>query len=443
MRSRIKNLSKKNIAFLGLGIENYALIKFILNQKIDCQMTIFDFKDASGLGDKFNSLKHRKNVHWKLGKKANENLCGFAVLFRSPGWPLFDQGLAEAKKKQAVVINPLEFFMRLCPSKNIIGVTGSKGKGTTASLIYHILKNAGRRTWLAGNIGVAPFAFIKKIRKNDWIVLELSSFQLEDMQVSPPIAVFTNFFNEHLAPADPNNPNYHKSAGDYWRAKLEIARHQKRSDHFIINAKLKKKISRLKLNKKIECFFKSELPSQLVGEHNKENIAAAVAVAKIAGVKPAVIKRAVANFKGLEHRLEFVEEIKGVKYYNDSFATTPESAIIALQAFCQPIVLLAGGAEKKSNFKELAKTIKKKVKYLILFAGDATPRLKREAEKVGFNEGDIQIVKSMKAAVAAASKIVKTGDVVLLSPACASFGMFKNYKERGKLFKSAVKSTSK
>ncbi len=433
----------KNIAFLGLGIENLALIKFILNQKINCQITICDFKNEQELGEKFNSLKARKNIHWKLRKEANRNLSGFAILFRSPGWPLFDKGLVEAKKMKVEIANPLEFFLHLCPSENIIGVTGTKGKGTTSSLIYHILKKGKKRVWLAGNIGVAPFDFIKKIGKNDWIVLELSSFQLEDMKTSPMISVMTNFFNEHLAPADPSNPNYHKTARDYWQAKLQIFRHQKKSDWAIMNIKMKEKVKNINLPARVKYFSKTNSPSKLVGEHNKENIAAAIEAVKIVGVKEKTFVAAIKSFNGLEHRIELVGNFKGVAYYNDSFATTPESTIIALKSFHQPIILLAGGAEKKSNFKELAKMINKKVKYLVLFVGDATPRLKGEVDKAGFKKNNIKIVNSTKEAVSIARRQAEAGDVVLMSPACASFGMFKNYKERGKLFKLAVKSMNK
>ena len=432
-------LKNKNIAFLGLGIENLALIKYLLRKKINCQITICDFKNEKELGKRFNVLRARRNIHWKLGKDANKNLSGFDFLFRSPGWPLFDKGLVEAKKMKVKIVNPIEFFIRLTPTKNIIGVTGTKGKGTTSSLICHILKKGKKRAWLAGNIGVAPFDFFEKVRKNDWIVFELYSFQLEDMQVSPKIAVMNNFFNEHLAPADPNNPNYHKDVRNYWSAKLQIAKHQKKSDWVIINGKLKKKIRNINLPGKIKFFGKSNLKSKLVGEHNKENIAAATEVAKLVGLKEKVIAEAVSSFSGLEHRIEPVGNIKGVLYYNDSFATTPESAIIALKAFHQPIILLAGGAEKNSNFKELAKAIRKKVKFLVLFKGDSTPRIKAEVEKAGFSKNKIKVVDSIKEAVVVARKNAEDGDVVLMSPACASFGMFRNYKERGKLFKQEVR----
>jgi UDP-N-acetylmuramoylalanine--D-glutamate ligase len=439
MKDQLKKLSGKNIAFLGLGIENQALIKYLLKKKVPCTMTVCDLRSEKELGEKYSALKIRKNIHWKLGASANRGLDSFDIVFRSPGWPLFCPGVVEAKKAGVKIASALELFLELCPTKNIIGVTGSKGKGTTASLIFHILRQAKKSVWLAGNIGVAPFTFIAKIKKNDWVVLELSSFQLEDLKYSPHIAVLTNFFSEHLSPADPNNPNYHHSLREYWQAKLKITRAQTKQDWFVVNEGLKKKIKSAKINSRIKFFAKEILPSKLVGEHNKQNIAAAVAVAKIIGIPEKIIERAVATFSGLEYRLELVARIKNIAYYNDSFATTPESTIIALKSFDQPIVLLAGGADKGSSFKELARTIKSRVKFLVLFQGAATPRLKKEVEKTGFKKTNIKVVTSMKEAVSVARKNAKSNDIILMSPACASFGMFKNYKERGKLFKEAVR----
>jgi UDP-N-acetylmuramoylalanine--D-glutamate ligase len=281
------------------------------------------------------------------------------------------------------------------------------------------------------------------------VVLELSSFQLEDLTKSPHIAVWTNFTREHLAPADPNNPNYHKTLGDYFRAKLNIAAWQKSDDYLVVNDKfkilnlktiLKLKIQILKHLKSKTIYFKqSNLPSRLPGEHNKENIAAAEAVAKILKIPETTVARAVKNFVGLEHRIEPVGEVKGVKYYDDSFATTPESAIIALKSFVAPIILLAGGADKGADFKILAKEITKRVKFVVLFKGAATPRLKKNLLAAGYKPKQIKIVASMPEAVQTAAKQAEAGDIVLLSTACASFGLFKNYKQRGDLFKQAVK----
>ena len=487
----IKDLQNKKIAILGLGLENLALVKFLLKHKIKCEITVCDRREdirvkMQNAGLRVKPAMTGVSIFWQLGKGYNKNLEKFDILFRAPGWPLDCPGITKAvissvsekslkggsKKykgflpavemtKKFLLSSPMQLFFELCPTKNIIGVTGTKGKGTTSSLIYEILKesfvipakagiqNSGFRVktgmtkknvWLGGNIGVAPFEFIDKIKKTDWVVLELSSFQLEDMTASPHISVITNFYSEHLAPADPNNPNFHKTIGDYWKAKMNIVRWQKKNDYSIFNFQFSifKKNSNIK-SKKV-YFKKSELPSKLIGEHNKENIAAAVEVAKIVGIKSETIKKAVANFKGLEHRLEFVKEIKGVKYYDDSFATTPEAVIIALKSFNQPVVILLGGADKESNFKHLVKEVKKRCKFVVLLNGKATSRIKKQLLKAGYENNIMKLVNNIEDAVKTAKAKATANDVVLLSTGCASFGMFKNYKERGNLFKKQVKS---
>ncbi|MFH1772746.1 MAG: UDP-N-acetylmuramoyl-L-alanine--D-glutamate ligase [Patescibacteria group bacterium] len=433
----LKKLFNKRIAILGLGIENYALIKYVLNKKIDCVITICDIRSKEELGEKYEKLKKYKNIIWKIGKNYNKNLEKFDILFRSPGWPIKQVKSLKFKVKSSLS-SPMQLFFELCPTKNIIGITGTKGKGTTASLIYEMLKTSGKRVWLGGNIGVAPFDFLAKIKKNDWVILELSSFQLEDMTISPHIAVITNFYSEHLAPVDPNNPNYHKNLKEYRNAKLNIVKLQKKKNWVILNFKLQILNFKLNTKAKIIYFKKSELCSQLIGEHNKENIAAAIEVAKIIGLNKNIIIKAVKNFKGLEHRLELAREYQGVKYYNDSFATTPEATIVALKSFNQPIIILLGGAEKKSDFSQLVKEVKKQCKFIILLNGAATKRINQELIKAGFPKEKIKFFLDINQAVKTASKIAVFGDIVLLSTACASFGMFKNYKERGDLFKQAV-----
>jgi len=451
------NLKNKKICILGLGIENQALVKFLLAKKINCEITICDNRKEAKLP--IGSLASNRII-WRLGKNYDNNLEKFDIIFRSPGYPLFVKQIKKAKQVGAEISSAMKLFFQLCPTKNIIGVTGTKGKGTTASLIYKILKTANKKVWFGGNIGIAPFSFINKIKKDDWVVLELSSFQLEDMDISPKIAVITNFTREHLASADPNNPNYHRSPSDYWKAKMNIFKWQKKSDKAIISKKLEVRIKKYKPKSKIytfsvsnnnaDCYFTDNqhikfftsnflLLTFLLGEHNKENIAAAVAVAKVVGIKNNVVKKAVANFKGLEHRLELARDLGGVKYYDDSFATMPESAIIALKSFISPIIFLAGGADKGSNFKRLAKEIKKRVKFIILLDGVATPKIKKELFKIKYPKDKIKLVKSMKEAIRIARLKSISGDIVLLSPACASFGMFKNYKQRGKLFKEEAK----
>lgn len=448
----LNNLKNKRIAILGLGVENYAMLKYLIKtEKIKAEFTICDQRGAEQLADKFNELNKFKNTKWKLGADYNKSLGEFDILFRSPGWSISCPGIQEAIKIKQVkpkngsfLTSPMRLFLALCPTENIIGVTGTKGKGTTASLIAEILKAGKKKVWLGGNIGVAPFAFLPKIKKNDWVVLELSSFQLEDLNVSPRISVLTNFYSEHLAPADPNNPNYHKNLKSYWEAKLNVLKWQKKGDYAVINESLEKKIKtdKHKLNGRIIYFEKSSLPSKLLGEHNRENIAAAHVAAAIAGVGEGAIKKGVAKFQGLEHRLEFVGELAGVKYYNDSFATTPEATITALKSFREPITLLLGGADKQADFSRLAKTVKQRVKFAVLLDGLATKRIKADLIKAGFGKEKMKLVYSIKEAVATARGKAEQGDVILLSTACASFGMFENYKERGRLFKEEIKKQS-
>ncbi|MDD4901615.1 MAG: UDP-N-acetylmuramoyl-L-alanine--D-glutamate ligase [Patescibacteria group bacterium] len=532
VKNILKSLNNRKIAMLGLGVENLALVKYLLRRSPAAEtaagqglhITVCDPKSAAELGDRYLEIKQlaKKNklpeIILMTGKNYDAHLADFDIIFRSPGYPLFNPNLLKAKKAGVIISSPMKLFFELCPTKNIIGVTGSKGKGTTSSLIYEILKKATTtpgttpkpllrkegRVWLGGNIGNAPFEFIEKIKPKDFVVLELSSFQLEDLDVSPHIAVVTNLFKEHLAPADPNNPNYHRSMKDYWAAKANIFSHQQKNDYLVINEKLKNKIplsrgvaaprGRGVLNGGTKVIFcsSSALPSNLIGAHNKENLAAAEAVAKILKIKPEIVARAVKNFQGLPHRLEFVAEINGVRYFDDSFATVPDVSVIALKAVggksplerptyakapvgqgwptlkeiaCptklrrgaklegvlklggskseiasrgarndKNIILLAGGADKGSDFKKFAQEITKRVKYLILFKGKGTDRLKKELQITNY-KFPIIAVDTMKKAVEIARREAELGDVILLSTGCASFGCFKNYKERGDFFK--------
>ena len=444
---RLIRLGRKKICMLGFGIENQALVKFLIDKKIDCEITICDVRKNIIKTQNFAFLRKHKNIRWRLGKNYDKNLIDFDIVFRIAGYPLFSPEIIKTKKSGVEISSPTRLFFELCPTKNIIGITGTKGKGTTASLIYKILKASGKKVFFGGNIGIPIFNFFQKIKKNDWVVLELSSFQLEDLHISPKIAVITNFSKEHLAPADPNNPNYHKTLKSYWKAKMNIIKFQHKRNYAILNHKFKITNSKQIINSKLQIpktenkiiyFDKSNLLSKLIGNHNKENIAAAVEIAKIIKIKKGVIQKTVARFKGLKHRLEFVKITEGVKYYNDSFATTPEATITALKSFNQQIILLAGGADKGSNFKKLAEEIKKRVKFIVLFKGKATQRLKKEILKTGFLKNKIIQADNMKDALKAAQNNSKKNDIILLSPACASFGIFKNYKERGELFKKYI-----
>jgi len=441
----MKKISTTKIALLGLGLENQALLKLLDKYKAPVDLTICDYREKKDL-----PIINVKNIelNYQTGFNFNKNLDKFDILYRSPGWSLSCPGIKVAKENKVKISSPMNFFFENCPSSKIIGVTGSKGKGTTATLIYKIIKKHlenkknNNKVFLGGNIGIAPLSFIEKITKNDFVVLELSSFQLEDLKYSPKYSVITNLFKEHLSPADPNNPNYHPSFNSYWQAKLNIAKH-KENKYLVINKKLEKKIKSEKISSNIILFEKSNLTSKLSGEYNKENISAAIEIAKILKIKKDIYTKVIKDFKNLEHRLELVGKKNDIHFFDNSFSTTPESTIADLDSFDSPIIQIAGGADKGSSFKQLAKKIKEKSKFLILFPGKGTEKILTELKYIKFPKEKIFLAKSMKEAIKKAVKVASKNDVVLLSTACASFGLFKNYKERGNLFKKYVREEIK
>lgn len=436
-KSALNNLKGKKIALLGLGLENQALLSFLDQENIEIDISVCDKRSKRRLNiKKLNNLK----IKYRLGTSFNKNLYEFDILFRSPGWPLFCPGVEEAVKRGSTqVSSPLNLFFALCPSNNIIGVTGTKGKGTTASLIYATLQAAGKKVLLGGNIGIAPFSFLDQIDASTYIILELSSFQLEDLKYSPHISIITNLYTEHLVPADPHNPNFHYSLEEYWQAKLNIARQHTQDDYLIINKKLKDKLDFSLIKSSIIYFTTSNLASKLIGDFNKENIAAAIEVAQILDIAPSIYENVILNFSNLEHRLEFVAEIDKIRYFDNSFSTTPESTILDLKSFARPIIQIAGGADKGADFKNLAQEISTRVKFLVLLPGAGTKRIKEELANLKFPKEKMKEVKNMSRAVKVAAAKAEENDIVLLSTACASFGIFKNYKERGNLFKEYVK----
>lgn len=440
---KLDELRGKQIAILGLGIENVALLQYLIAHGHTANYTILDARDKRQLHERAAGLEqlahtHNLSLEWRTGPEYDRNLAEFDYIFRIAGYPLFKQPIIEAMMAGTSISSATKLFFDICPSKHTIGVTGSKGKGTTASLIYKILQDAGKRAHFGGNIGTPLFSFMDNIRPGDWVVLELSSFQTEDLHTSPHIAVFTNFFPDHLAAADPANPNYHKTLQSYWQAKTSIFTYQKKGDILIAGSQLKEKVTAVRPRSTIHFFTKSELPSRLVGEHNKKNIAAAAQAAKAVGISAGTIKRSVKDFAGLPHRLEFIAVHDDIRYYNDSFATAPHPAITALQSFHPgSVVLIAGGASKKTDYTSFATIAKTYAKAVMLLPGKGSQEIESALKAIDYPA--IVHVKTMAQAVARAAKQATAGDIVLLSPACASFGLFNNYKERGEMFRAAVR----
>lgn len=438
---KLAKLSTLKIAALGLGIENFALLRYLESKKIKADITIYEAADEARLGERYKKLRRSNNISWQLNWPDYQKISGYDLILRSQGVFLSPATRRRLKREGTVISSAMQLFLDNCPSRNIIGVTGTKGKGTTSSLVQAMLKKGGKRTWLAGNIGVAPFQFMSKIKKSDWVVLELSSFHLEDLNSSPRISILTNFSPEHLSSADKDNLNHHVSLKAYWQAKMNIFRFQKKNDLAIINDSLRAQIGRELLPARIASFKKSQLPSALPGEHNKENIAAAELAARAAGVSTKAIAAAVKDFKGLPYRLEKIAVRQGISFYNDSFATTPSSTITALRSFSQPVILIAGGADKGASFNQLAREIKKRAQTLILFSGKGSSNIKSALLKIGYPRKSIAEAKSMSEAFKRAHSVAQSGDIILMSPACASFGLFKNYKDRGEQFNNCVKAS--
>lgn len=466
------------VAVLGLGIENLALITHYFVKR-GIRVTVCDSRDPAALGERYDSLK-QLGVNFQLGSGYLSGLQKYSEVYRSPGLPLFTPELLEAVRNGVRITSAMRLFIELCPCP-VIGVTGTKGKGTTSTLIHRILElsqsQKGNRVYLGGNIGIAPFEFLDKLTREDRVVLELSSFQLEDFDRSVPIAVITNITEDHLAPADPLNPNYHKSKDEYINAKTNLFKYQHPGDVTILNDAdpTSRELVR-QVTGKLLTYGSSIQPSgawyakdsgggytlwwnqesgqpeplmnnkniQLRGEHNLLNICAAALACHAAGADLQSIREGVAGYTGLEHRLEYVATVNGIQFFDDSFATAPDPTIVALRAFTEPIVLIAGGADKGADFTALGEEIVKNTVKAVVLIGVMGPKIRTAIEEAavkldrkppllaygGQNMGEV---------MSTALRYSAPGDVVLLSTACASFGMFKNYKERGNLFKAEVR----
>lgn len=372
----------KKVAIIGLGVSNLPLLEYLYQK--NASVTIFDEKNEEVIPKKVIDKIKEYHFSFHFGKECFKTLNGFDIIFRSPSCLPTRPELKEEEKRGAIVTTEIEMLMKMCPCK-VIGVTGSDGKTTTTSLIHSILQKAGYHTFLGGNIGTPLFTKLEEMQPNDVVVLELSSFQLMEMEVSPDIAVITNITPNHL--------NIHKDYQEYIEAKKNIFKHQNESGRLILNydneitrncaKEAKGKVIFFSHKEKLEngfivdgkvikeCedkirkhIFNGE-DAILRGGHNLENIATAIAATKsMASVEDAV--EAIKEFKPVEHRIEFVKEINQVKWYNDSMASSPTRTLSGLNAFEEDIVLIAGGYDKNLDYKPLAKPIVDKVKALLL-----------------------------------------------------------------------------
>lgn len=446
-----KFIRNKNTAVIGIGISNTPLIYSLV--KLGAKVTAFDKKTEKKLGKVANQLRDI-GVSLELGDNYLENLSGFDVIFKTPSMRIDCDALVKSREEGAYITSEMEEFIRYCPAK-IFGVTGSDGKTTTTTLIYNMLKDEGYQTWVGGNIGTPLFDKLDNIDKNDKVVLELSSFQLMTMDVSTDVAIVTNL--------SPNHLDIHKDMNEYINSKKNIFKYQNQNNMLILNKdnsitksmineakgkvlefSLKESINQgayykegnLYLFEKVVCSLEN---IKLKGMHNVENLLAAFcAVSEDVSIKS--MNNVATTFTGVEHRCEFVRELNNVKYYNDSIASSPTRTIAGLKAFEKPVILICGGYDKNIPFEPLAEQGFNKIKSLVI-VGDTKFKIKKVFEDYMNKNNkamDIFIVDTFKEAVYKAKEIAQHGDIVTLSPACASFDMFANFEIRGNEFKKIV-----
>ena len=450
------NIKGKRVAIIGIGVSNIPLIDYF--HDLGARVTVFDEIDKALLDKDIIKKINDYGFDLVTGSNALHFLRGFNIIFRSPSCLPTTLQLKSEQKRGAIVTSEIEMLMNTCPCK-VIGVTGSDGKTTTTTLIYEILKKAGYNCHLGGNIGVPLFTKVKDFKEDDIVILELSSFQLMDMEVSPEISVITN--------VSPNHLDKHSSYEEYIEAKKSIFAYQDKSGKVVLNYDndITREFTKDAEGKVVFFSSKSKLADGVIyddgiikecedgvrkhildtkeihlrGVHNFENICAAIAATSdLVDTKTQI--EAIKEFKGVEHRLEFVRELNGVKWYNDSIGTSPSRTIAGLNSFDEKIVLIAGGYDKNLDYTPLAKPILEKVSKVVLLGRTATKIADVILKATAGTDIVFPVYKctTLEQAVQRAQNIAKEGEIVLFSPASASFDMFKNFAERGKKFKEIV-----
>ncbi|KKU06238.1 MAG: UDP-N-acetylmuramoylalanine-D-glutamate ligase [Parcubacteria group bacterium GW2011_GWA2_45_30] len=455
------NFSGKKVLVMGLGIQGGGLeaVKFLWRNGV--KITVTDLRSRWVLKKSIRQLRKYRGIHYVLGghRKSDFKITDFVL--KNPGVPPHSLYLRYAKGLGIPILTDIGIFLRFCPAP-VIGITGTRGKSTAAYLIWKFLQKRGltrtkreqtqniqyKRVFLSGNIGKSPLGYLPLLKKNDLVVLELSSFQLEDLaseHKSPQIAVVTNIYRDHL--------NWHKNFREYIAAKRSIVRYQTPEDYAFVNSAdlgvrkmthgINSRIRSVKLPNKFRAIVDKN-----IGVHYRQIVALAVAVGTHLGVPLRRMLKILKGFRGLPGRQEKIGTIRGVHFINDTTATIPDATVAALRRFhalkkpAERIILIAGGSDKKLDFSVLAKEILYKVDTLILLPGDATEKLKKILlleHNQATREIIIKEVKTMHDAVKSAYLSAKNRDWILLSPGAASFGLFLNEFDRGRQFVEEVK----
>lgn len=435
-------LENKNILIMGFGVTGKSSLKFL--REFPVKIYIYDKKID------LQSLKVDEDfIIFK-----DEDLDKIDLIVKSPGIYPFDDLLVKAREKNIEIISDIELSYRYLKTDNVVAVTGTNGKTTTTTIVGDILKRKAK-TFVVGNIGRGILEITKEAKKDDFVVIEASSFQLEDtIKFKPHIALLTYVTSDHL--------DWHKTTENYVKAKLKIFANQDENDFAILNYEdrnLAKKynikaqkyyFSMEKISEKGSYFEDGKIfyndgksteeilevkDLKIPGVHNIKNVMAAIIIAKLFGIDSNTIKGSISSFTGVEHRIEFVRELNGVKYYNDSKGTNPDSTEVAIAAMDGYVILIAGGYDKNSNFDNLIEKSKDKLKTVILL-GETADKISNSCKK---SDVEFYIVKDLNKAVELAKKLSVKGEDVLLSPACASWDMYSNYEARGRHFKDLVR----
>ncbi len=431
----------KKVTVMGLGLLGRGLgyTKFLAECGADLIVT--DLKNSEQLATSLKALKKFKNIKYVLGEHRIEDFIDRDMIIKSAGVPLDSIYIAEAKKNNIPVEMDVSLFVKLAPEVTVVGITGTRGKSMTTMLIHHILKEnpKGKNIFLGGNVrGVSTLPLLKKVKAGDVLVAELDSWQLQgfgESKISPHISVFTTFMSDHM--------NYYK--GDmkqYFSDKASIFKYQNEGDVLVVQNEVRKLLPKDIKSKVIVANPRdvSNWSFLVPGEHQRANLACAVAVGKAMGVPESKIKKSVKSFKGVEGRLQLLRTYKGIKIYNDNNATTPEATIAGLKALSgvghpTSLILVCGGATKKVSLDNFVKALNKYPKKVFLIPGTGTDELLSQKLKV-----ETYKAKDFKDAVTSAMKSAKRGDTILFSPAFASFGLFANEYERNDLFVKIIKN---
>ncbi|QQT91116.1 UDP-N-acetylmuramoyl-L-alanine--D-glutamate ligase [Peptoniphilus harei] len=435
-------IENKNILIMGFGVTGKTALKFL--KEFPCKIYVYDS----------NQDLHKLNVEEDFIIFKEEDLDYIDLIVKSPGIYPFHELLEKAREKNIEIISDIELSYRNLKTENVIAVTGTNGKTTTTTILGDILKRVAK-TYVVGNIGRGILEITKEASDNDYVVIEASSFQLEDtIDFKPHIGVLTYVTSDHL--------DWHKTRQNYVDAKFKIFKNQDENDFAILNYEDKDLAEEYKFKAEKYYFSMEKIGDKgayvdngkiyfnngekteevldikdikIPGDHNVRNIMAAIIACKLLNIDLDLIKKSILSFTGVEHRIEFVREVDGVKYYNDSKGTNPDSTEVAVAAMDGDVVLIAGGYDKGADFDNLIEKSKDKIKTAILF-GETAEKISNSCKKSGV---EFYITEDLKKTVELARKLSSSGDDVLLSPACASWDMYKSYEIRGQHFKDLVK----